>query len=215
MLKILKFYLFPIWFPLFIIFFILLLILSTFITTKIYLISLSSICLLINIILKIISKFKNSFNFDIRRIFIINRILFIVFLLLGIYKLSELPLERECLTVKKYNEIDIIKKIPNMSVIDNYDDYEFIVDENYDDYEIRIKAKLPSSLGITNKNIIVDDNLNIDADKNMLLSLLYSYYIMSRDTISDGKIPYTLKYSNEKPTIIANSNTIKIIKGLN
>ena len=150
-----------------------------------------------------------------QKIFIINRILFIVFLLLGIYKVSKLPLERECLTVKKYNEIDIIKKIPNMSVIDNYDDYEFIVDENYDDYEIRIKAKLPSSLGITNKNIIVDDNLNIDADKNMLLSLLYSYYIMSRDTISDGKIPYTLKYSNEKPTIIANSNTIKIIKGLN
>lgn len=215
MLKILKFYLFPIWFPLFIIFFILLLILSTFITTKIYLISLSSICLLINIILKIIAKFKNSFNFDIRRIFIINRILFIVFLLLGIYKLSELPLERECLTVKKYNDIDIIKKIPNMSVIDNYDDYEFIVDENYDDYEIRIKAKLPSSLGITNNNIIVDDNLNIDADKNMLLSLLYSYYIMSRDTLSDDKIPCTLKYSNEKPTIIANSNTIKIIKGLN
>ena len=213
MLKILKFYLFPIWFPLFIIFFILLLILSTFITTKIYLISLSSICLLINIILKIIAKFKNSFNFDIRRIFIINRILFIVFLLLGIYKVSKLPLERECLIVKKYNEIDIIKKIPNMSVIDNYDDYEFIVDENYDDYEIRIKAKLPSSLGITNNNIIVDDNLNVDTDKNMLLSLLYSYYIMSRDTISDGKIPYTLKYSNEKPTIIANSNTIKIIKG--
>lgn len=215
MLKILKFYLFPIWFPLFIIFFILLLILSTFITTKIYLISLSSICLLINIILKIIANFKNSFNFDIRKIFIINRILFIVFLLLGIYKLSELPLERECLTVKKYNDIDIIKKIPNMSVIDNYDDYEFIVDENYDDYEIRIKAKLPSSLGITNNNIIVDDNLNIDADKNMLLSLLYSYYIMLRDTLNDGKIPYTLKYSNEKPTIIANSNTIKIIKGLN
>lgn len=213
MLKILKFYLFPIWFPLFIIFFILLLILSTFITTKIYLISLSSICLLINIILKIIANFKNSFNFDIRKIFIINRILFIVFLLLGIYKLSELPLERECLTVKKYNDIDIIKKIPNMSVIDNYDDYEFIVDENYDDYEIRIKAKLPSSLGITNNNIIVDDNLNIDTDKNMLLSLLYSYYIMLRDTLNDGKIPYTLKYSNEKPTIIANSNTIKIIKG--
>lgn len=213
MLKILKFYLFPIWFPLFIIFFILLLILSTFITTKIYLISLSSICLLINIILKIIAKFKNSFNFDIRRIFIINRILFIVFLLLGIYNISKLPLEREYLTVKKYNEIDIIKKIPNMSVIDNYDDYEFIVDENYDDYEIRIKAKLPSSLGITNNNIIVDDNLNVDADKNMLLSLLYSYYIMLRDTLNDGKIPYTLKYSNEKPTIIANSNTIKIIKG--
>ena len=96
---------------------------------------------------------------------------------------------------------------------DNYDDYEFIVDENYDDYEIRIKAKLPSSLGITNNNIIVDDNLNVDADKNMLLSLLYSYYIMLRDTLNDGKIPYTLKYSNEKPTIIANSNTIKIIKG--
>ena len=88
MLKILKFYLFPIWFPLFIIFFILLLILSTFITTKIYLISLSSICLLINIILKIIAKFKNSFNFDIRIVFIINRILFIVFLLLGIYNVS-------------------------------------------------------------------------------------------------------------------------------
>ena len=202
MLKILKFYLFPIWFPLFIIFFILLLILSTFITTKIYLISLSSICLLINIILKIIAKFKNSFNFDIRIVFIINRILFIVFLLLGVYSVSKLPLERECLTVKKYNEIDIIKKIPNMSVIDNYDDYE-----------IRIKAKLPSSLGITNNNIIVDDNLNVDADKNMLLSLLYSYYIMLRDTLNDGKIPYTLKYSNEKPTIIANSNTIKIIKG--
>lgn len=213
MLKILKFYLFPVWFPLFIIFFILLLILSTFITTKIYLISLSSICLLINIILKIIAKFKNSFNFDIRIVFIINRILFIVFLLLGIYNISKLPLERECLTVKKYNEIDIIKKIPNISVIDNYDDYEFIVDENYDDYEIRIKAKLPSSLGITNNNIIVDDNLNVDADNNMLLSLLYSYYIMSRDTLNDGKIPYTLKYSNEKPTIIANSNTIKIIKG--
>lgn len=213
MLKILKFYLFPIWFPLFIIFFILLLILSTFVTTKIYLISLSSICLLINIILKIIAKFKNSFNFDIRIVFIINRILFIVFLLLGIYNVSKLPLERECLTVKKYNEIDIIKKIPNISVIDNYDDYEFIVDENYDDYEIRIKAKLPSSLGITNNNIIVDDNLNVDADKNMLLSLLYSYYIMLRDTLNDGKIPYTLKYSNEKPTIIANSNTIKIIKG--
>ena len=109
MLKILKFYLFPIWFPLFIIFFILLLILSTFITTKIYLISLSSICLLINIILKIIAKFKNSFNFDIRIVFIINRILFIVFLLLGVYSVSKLPLERECLTVKKYNEIDIIK----------------------------------------------------------------------------------------------------------
>ena len=213
MLKILKFYLFPIWFPLFIIFFILLLILSTFITTKIYLISLSSICLLINIILKIIAKFKNSFNFDIRIVFIINRILFIVFLLLGIYNVSKLPLERECLALKKYNEIDIIKKIPNMSVNDNYDDYEFIVDENYDDYEIRIKAKLPSSLGITNNNIIVDDNLNVDADKNMLLSLLYSYYIMLRDTLNDGKIPYTLKYSNEKPTIIANSNTIKIIKG--
>lgn len=213
MLKILKFYLFPVWFPLFIIFFILLLILSTFITTKIYLISLSSICLLINIILKIIAKFKNSFNFDIRIVFIINRILFIVFLLLGIYNVSKLPLERECLTVKKYSEIDIIKKIPNMSVNDNYDDYEFIVDENYDDYEIRIKAKLPSSLGITNNNIIVDDNLNVDADKNMLLSLLYSYYIMSRDTLSEDKIPYTLKYSNEKPTIIANSNTIKIIKG--
>ena len=213
MLKILKFYLFPIWFPLFIIFFILLLILSTFVTTKIYLISLSSICLLINIILKIIAKFKNSFNFEIKSIFIINRILFIVFLLLGIYRVTQMPLERECLIVKKYNEIDIIKKIPNMSVIDNYDDYEFIVDENYDDYEIRIKAKLPSSLGITNNNIIVDDNLNVDADKNMLLSLLYSYYIMLRDTLNDGKIPYTLKYSNEKPTIIANSNTIKIIKG--
>ena len=52
--------------------------------------------------------------------------------------------------------------------------------------------------------------LNVDADKNMLLSLLYSYYIMLRDTLNDGKIPYTLKYSNEKPTIIANSNTIKI-----
>ena len=173
----------------------------------------SSICLLINIILKIIAKFKNSFNFDIRIVFIINRILFIVFLLLGIYNVSKLPLERECLIVKKYNEIDIIKKIPNISVIDNYDDYEFIVDENYDDYEIRIKAKLPSSLGITNNNIIVDDNLNVDTDKNMLLNLLYSYYIMLRDTLNDGKIPYTLKYSNEKPTIIANSNTIKIIKG--
>ena len=213
MLKILKFYLFPIWFPFFIIFVILLLLLSTFITTKIYLISLSSICLLINIILKIIAKFKNSFNFDIRIVFIINRILFIVFLLLGIYRVTQMPLERECLIVKKYNEIDIIKKIPNMNAIDNYDNYEFIVDENYDDYEIRIKAKLPSSLGITNNNIIVDDNLNVDADKNMLLSLLYSYYIMLRDTLNDGKIPYTLKYSNEKPTIIANSNTIKIIKG--
>lgn len=212
MLKIIKFYLFPIWFPLFIIFFILLLLLSTFITTKIYLISLSAICLLINIILKIITKFKNSFNFDIKSIFIINRILFIVFLLLGIYRVTQMPLERECLIVKKYNEIDIIKKIPNMSVIYNYDDYEFIVDENYDDYEIRIKAKLPSSLGITNNNIIIDDNLNVDADKNMLLSLLYSYYVMSRDTLNEGRIPYTLKYSNEKPTIIANSNTIKIIK---
>lgn len=215
MLKILNFYLFPIWFPFFIIFVILLLLLSTFITTKIYLMSLSAICLLINVILKIIAKFKNSFNFDIKRIFIINRILFIVFLLLGIYRVTKMPLERECLTVKKYNEIDIIKKIPNMNVIDNYNDYELIVDENYDDYEIRIKAKLPSSLGITNNNIIVDDNLNIDTDKNILISLLYSYYIMSRDTLSDGRIPYTIKYSNEKPTIIANSNTIRIIKGLN
>lgn len=213
MLKILKFYFFPIWFPLFVIGFILLLLLSTFITTKIYLISLSSIFLLTNIILKIITKFKNSFNFNIKRVFFINRILYIVFLLLGIYRVSQMPLERDCLSVKKYNEIDIIKKLSNISVIDDSDIYNFVVDENYDDYEIRIKAKLPSTFGLTNNNIILDDNLDVDIDKNMLLSLLYSYYIMSRDTINDGKIPYTLNFCNEKPTIIANSNTIKRIKG--